>query len=274
MGAWLPNNAISRFFCRPIPFQKATERITIRYLCEEPRLPLGLSFSPLLTRLARRVQVLEASQPRLDIFGLMSKLKGRIRDLYRFALEKTYYGAGLLARDASPVFPVATHFGSIAHQGVGMALFSVGPGEDVEAWCTRCRMNLNHRVIAVVGNTIQRVQCLTCGGDHKYYPPKHSRSATAEKRVVKGVETARSQNSRKLVQKAGGKALGEWTTIMKEMPETTIPRPYLASESYESGEFIMHSVFGAGRVLDVLGSERIQVIFKEGRKVLICNKRS
>ena len=61
---------------------------------------------------------------------------------------------------------------------------------------------------------------------------------------------------------------------MREMSETTIPRPYQVSASYQSGEFIMHPVFGAGRVLDVLGSERIQVIFKEGRKVLICNKRS
>jgi len=155
-----------------------------------------------------------------------------------------------------------------------MAPFSVGPGDDVEAWCTRCRMNLNHRVIAVVGHTIQRVHCLTCGGDHKYYPPKHSRSEIQEKRVVKVVETARSQTPRKPVQKSASRAAGEWTTIMKEMPETTIPRPYLASESYESGEFIMHSVFGAGRVLDILGSERIQVIFKEGRKVLVCNKRS
>ena len=64
-----------------------------------------------------------------------------------------------------------------------MASVLVGPGDDVEAWCTRCRMNLNHRVIAVVGNSIQRVVCLTCGSQHKFYPPKNQEPEEKEERV-------------------------------------------------------------------------------------------
>jgi hypothetical protein len=150
-----------------------------------------------------------------------------------------------------------------------MASVSFGPGDDIEAWCTRCRMNLNHRVVAVVGNSVERVQCLTCGGDHKYYPPKHARKNEPEKRHLKIVPT---EKGRKLVDKAAAKAQSEWTTFMKEMPPDYSPRPYSISDAYKPSEFIEHPTFGIGRVLDLVGAEKMQVIFKDGRKILICNK--
>lgn len=149
---------------------------------------------------------------------------------------------------------------------------AIGPGDDVEAWCTRCRMNLNHRIIAVVGRSIQRVHCLTCGGDHKYYPPKYEKSADGEKRTVR-VSASSGEKGRKTGSiRAADKALGEWTTFMKDMPPETIPRTYRISESYGPSEFIEHPKFGTGRVVDILGSERIEVVFKDGRKVLVCNR--
>jgi len=139
-------------------------------------------------------------------------------------------------------------------------------------------MNLNHRVIAVFRGAIQRVHCLTCGGDHKYYPPKYPRSAETERTVIRGSgktvpeKATRSEKARKIAEKSPARAASEWNTVMKELPEGTDVRPYKVSESYRSGEFVTHPVFGTGRVLDIVGSERIQVIFRDGRKVLICNK--
>ena len=141
---------------------------------------------------------------------------------------------------------------------------SIGPGDDVEAWCTRCRMNLYHRVIAVVGNEIKRVQCLTCGGDHQYHSPKgvaHDRVLEKRPKVVQSRPEP----------KPSGRAKSEWSRIMKEMPAETVPRPYAVSDEYQPTEYIAHPVFGPGRVLAILGRQRIEVIFKDGRKVLICN---
>lgn len=146
---------------------------------------------------------------------------------------------------------------------------AIGPGDDVEAWCTRCRMNLNHRVIAVVGSEIKRVQCLTCGGDHKYYPPKYDRPASKGPKAVRVSGSTRSTTSK---EKAAARASSEWKTIMKDMPTDSTPRLYRISESYERSEFIEHPTFGIGKVTDVLGSQRVQVIFEAGRKVLVCNK--
>ncbi len=153
-----------------------------------------------------------------------------------------------------------------------MGTGAIGPGEDVEAWCTRCRMNLNHRVIAVVGRSIQRVHCLTCGGDHKYYPPKYEKGAEKEKRTVRVSSSAGEKGRKPTSLRAADKALGEWTTFMKDMPEGLVPRAYKITDSYRASEFIEHPTFGTGRVVDILGAERIEVAFKDGRKVLVCNR--
>ncbi len=150
----------------------------------------------------------------------------------------------------------------------------VDPGEDVEAWCTRCRRNLNHRIVAVVGRSIQKVQCLTCGGEHKYYPPK---GVEAKSRAVKGREAAKSgaatkQSKSAAVNKSAAKAESEWSTFMTEMVPDSAPLPYATSAAYSKGEFIDHPVFGIGRVLNIVGVEKIEVIFKEGRKILIFNR--
>ena len=149
---------------------------------------------------------------------------------------------------------------------------SIGPGDDVEAWCTRCRMNLNHRIIAVVGSNIQRVHCLTCGGDHKYYPPKGSQTDETDRAHVKIARSA--EKSAAAVRTSAARAAGEWQTIMREMSPDSAPRTYRITESFVPSEFIEHPVFGIGRVLDIVGAERMQVIFKDGRKVLVCNKKS
>lgn len=146
---------------------------------------------------------------------------------------------------------------------------SISPGEDVEAWCTRCRMNLNHRVIAVVGNEIHKVHCLTCGGDHRYYPPKHAKPEGKEKRTIR---VGGLDKTRKSVDRSAERAISEWNTIMKDRQPDVIPRPYRIADSYRTGELIEHPTLGTGRVMDVLGSQRIQVIFREGRKVLVCNR--
>ncbi len=146
------------------------------------------------------------------------------------------------------------------------------PGDDVEAWCTRCRMNLNHRVIAVVRGAVQKVHCLTCGGDHKYYPPKSASAQEKREREREASSPRPAAKDRRKPDRTAAKAESEWSTFLREMDPDTRPRLYGASQSYARGEYIEHPTFGIGRVLDIVGVEKVEVIFKEGRKVLICNR--
>ena len=45
-------------------------------------------------------------------------------------------------------------------------------GSEIDAWCTSCRMDLGHRIVAMVEGRPKRVECLTCGGQHNYRAPK------------------------------------------------------------------------------------------------------
>ena len=49
-------------------------------------------------------------------------------------------------------------------------------------------------------------------------------------------------------------------------------RQYAVSEAFAVSEYIEHPTFGTGKVLDTTGAERVPVIFKDGRKTLICNR--
>src|SRR5688572_28940516 len=41
-------------------------------------------------------------------------------------------------------------------------------GGEVDSWCTKCKLVLNHRVIAMVAGTPVRVECSTCGSHHNF----------------------------------------------------------------------------------------------------------
>jgi hypothetical protein len=129
-------------------------------------------------------------------------------------------------------------------------------------------MDLNHVIIAVVGSDIKKVKCLTCGGEHKYHPQKTGR--TASKSAEKKRATARGPAAGKPRSKKS--AEGEWNTFMKELDEAQSPRTYRINEEFSEGEFLEHKSFGVGKVLNIIGSERMEVVFREGRKVLLCNK--
>ncbi len=41
-------------------------------------------------------------------------------------------------------------------------------GGDVNAWCSKCKMELAHTIIAMVDELPKKVQCNTCSGKHNY----------------------------------------------------------------------------------------------------------
>ena len=44
-----------------------------------------------------------------------------------------------------------------------------GPGDRIEARCTRCNDITGHVIVALVGGEIVKVECRACGSVHKYY---------------------------------------------------------------------------------------------------------
>ena len=49
-------------------------------------------------------------------------------------------------------------------------------GDEIDDYCPRCKLLLNHAVASMVGSTVVKVVCLTCHSEHPYknatVPPK------------------------------------------------------------------------------------------------------
>jgi hypothetical protein len=58
------------------------------------------------------------------------------------------------------------------------------PGDDTDAYCTRCKMDLTHTILAMADEaTPDRVRCNTCGSEHRYIPER----ASAAPRIARTV---------------------------------------------------------------------------------------
>lgn len=130
---------------------------------------------------------------------------------------------------------------------------SASVGVDIEALCSKCG-DVWHVVVAMVGDTIAKVQCKECGGYHRY------RSGKAAAKTAKTTTTKRKS--------AASKVSARIDTAQVE-PDLSRPvRVYRASEPFALGDRIDHPTFGMGIVDGIPGDGKIDVFFPSGRKVL------
>jgi hypothetical protein len=103
---------------------------------------------------------------------------------------------------------------------------------------------------------IDKVKCNTCNGTHKYRDP----AAPTKKRTTTRKTT---------VSKAKLTALQkEWEELLKDAEEKDF-LPYSINKKYKKGDKISHPVFGKGCILQEIKPNKIDVLFKEGQKLLV-----
>lgn len=163
-----------------------------------------------------------------------------------------------------------------------------GPGDRIEARCTRCNDVTGHVVVALVGGQIVKVECRACGSVHKYYPPVSARTAqekTSVRRVRAGedrrnVISAASPAS--TIPEMKGTRTGHASSrarAAEEMEQSwqkainlsaATPRPYAMDQSFAAGDIIEHVKFGLGVVQETVPPDKIQVLFRDGGRLLRC----
>src|ERR1700730_3702699 len=82
------------------------------------------------------------------------------------------------------------------------------------AYCTSCKMDLNHIVVAMKGERIAKVQCLTCKKEHVYRAPK----GASEPKAPRAKKSAASESGK---QDAVHSIEVEWEKLMnahRDMP--------------------------------------------------------
>ncbi|MET0592136.1 MAG: hypothetical protein ABW133_05520 [Polyangiaceae bacterium] len=148
------------------------------------------------------------------------------------------------------------------------------PGSEVDAWCTKCRMDLLHRIIAMEGPKIARVECRTCGGHHNYRQPKSAPAATPATRAEKTAKSASSSTrtpslSPRKQAAHDAERLREttWEKAVLGKPVTSF-RAYRASQTFSSGDLIRHGKFGDGYIVRIIDRQKVEVMFKDGPRTL------
>ena len=127
-------------------------------------------------------------------------------------------------------------------------------GGDVDAFCTRCKMELGHTILAMVGSRPARVRCNTCQGEHAYRGPPEKK---------KGTWVPASERASK-------PAVTSWEALLREK-DVSRARPYSAKDRYSAEDVLQHPVFGIGLVQEVRG-DKISVAFKADVKTLVHGK--
>ena len=146
-------------------------------------------------------------------------------------------------------------------------------GSEIDAWCTRCRLLLGHRIVAMIGKKPVRVECSTCGSVHNYKataPGNASAAPVIRNRdgTITPVRTANAPSPRAQSKTSRvGARTSEWETRIAGQPATAFTR-YSMAKTYDMGELVHHPKFGDGFVAVVLDGGKISIVFKDGAKTL------
>ena len=136
-------------------------------------------------------------------------------------------------------------------------------GKESIAYCTSCKMDLNHTIVALKGDRIAKVQCLTCKKEHVYRAPK---GITEPGQVKPKATRARKKKDSEVEQAVSVEA--EWEKLMAAHREAPM-KQYNTKANFALGDKLSHPVFGDGIVGKLIYPNKLEVIFRTDVKVLI-----
>src|SRR5204863_1315399 len=123
---------------------------------------------------------------------------------------------------------------------------------EVDSWCTKCRLFLNHRIIAMLGTKPVRVECSTCGSHHNFRarPPGEKDAAVVRAGGAKPSTRPARQTS---LTRAAAADLAREQTWEKAIAGRAVAdfRQYRLSGRFAEGDLVRHTKFGDGVVTRV-----------------------
>ena len=143
-------------------------------------------------------------------------------------------------------------------------------GGEVDSWCTKCKLVLNHRIIAMVGTTPVRVECSTCNSHHNFRAKAPGDKAPAAGGTRTSAASSAGPRSTRGPTKAQQLVMDRERTWEKSVSGRGVNefRPYRVSEIFEEGDLVRHSKFGDGIVTRLLEGKKVEILFKDDARTL------
>jgi hypothetical protein len=124
-------------------------------------------------------------------------------------------------------------------------------GKNIDSYCGKCKLNLDHTIMAMVGEEITKVRCKSCGSSHKFRSPLDIQKVR-KPRAKKGLGEAATAE---IIWEAGlAEAKGK-------------ERDYSMSSKYRIGDIVNHQTFGKGIVMK-LYANKCDMLFKDKERLM------
>lgn len=131
-------------------------------------------------------------------------------------------------------------------------------GSDVEAYCPKCKADTTHVVISKYEDEIRRVQCNPCGDVHSFRKPR----GEAEEDIPEPVAARKRALLKKMT----------WEEFFAKHGEKNA-KPYEFRDTYRENVILVHPKFGKGYVSEVVSESKIEITFRDARRILVHNRR-
>jgi len=130
----------------------------------------------------------------------------------------------------------------------------ISTGSDIDSYCTKCKLMLEHVVVAMTGGSVVKVKCKTCGSIHRFkgMPAQRTKAQSMKDSAVKPALTSQAQWEA---------AIG--TANVNE-------QAYDMAMSYHAGDVIVHSIFGKGIVQKTFFN-KCSVLFRDKERLLVTS---
>lgn len=135
-------------------------------------------------------------------------------------------------------------------------------GSKIFSRCPKCKEVVNHTVLSLVDGEIARVECSVCGSSHKYRPVKPAAIAAAKRKITRAASLEKERLAR-------AEAYFEKLMANRDQAEA---RTYSMNEVYKPGELLDHPTFGPGVIIDTVLPDKIEVLFRQGSRLLVCGR--
>jgi hypothetical protein len=124
-------------------------------------------------------------------------------------------------------------------------------GQNIDSYCGKCKLNLDHTIMVMDGETMARVRCKSCGSSHKFRSPLELQKVR-KPRVKKDIgdeATAQSIWEAGLAEAKGNE--GVYSMVVK----------------YRIGDIVNHQTFGKGVVMKVYPN-KCDILFKDRERLM------
>jgi hypothetical protein len=137
---------------------------------------------------------------------------------------------------------------------------------EVDSFCTKCRLVLNHRIVSMKSGKAHQVECLTCRTTHLWRPNAPGEKAPATGKAA-GSERARGSASKPPRATPAMKLEQQWEKAIAGRPVGDF-KNYNVGGTFSEGDLIRHKKFGDGIVTRIIDAGKIEILFRDEAKTL------